>query len=54
MNRDDDIPFRDPDHEASMAELLADVSKQPIPARLRELAEQLAKALEEAHKRRDR
>lgn len=54
METDDDSPSCDPDRDLRMAELLGDVAQQPIPPRLKELADRLARALAEARKRRDR
>lgn len=51
MTRDDDAPLSDLD--PGMAELLGDVGNQPVPPRLKLLAEQLRKALDEARRRRD-
>ncbi|GHG28058.1 hypothetical protein [Paracoccus aerius] len=53
METDDDSPFCDPNRDPRMAELLGDVEQQPIPPRLKELADRLSKALAEARKRRD-
>ncbi|WP_207099419.1 hypothetical protein [Paracoccus shandongensis] len=49
MTADDD-PLSEPD--PAIAELLRDAASQPVPPRLKLLAEQLKKALEEARKRR--
>lgn len=40
----------DPDLEATMKDLLAEVEKEPIPARLRDLALRLEQALQQAGK----
>ena len=53
MKNDEDGPFSDPDLDPKMAELLGDVSGQPIPPRLKALAEELKRTLAEARKRRD-
>lgn len=54
MISDDDGPSCEPDPDATMAELLTDIGKQPIPQRLKDLAEQLTKALDDARKRQQR
>ena len=51
MISDDDSPLPDPDPR--LAELLGDLVNRPVPPRLKLLAEQLRKALDEARRRRD-
>lgn len=48
MSSDEDSPSRDAELDAKMAEFLADVSGEPLPPRLKDLAEQLKKALQKA------
>lgn len=51
MNSDDDNTIGNPDRDPKTQGLVADATKQPIPPRLKLLAEQLQKALAEASRR---
>ncbi|MCZ0960924.1 hypothetical protein [Paracoccus benzoatiresistens] len=53
MDNNDDGPFADREPDPRLAELLGDVGAQPIPPRLKALAEELKRTLAEAGKRRD-